>query len=49
MNRPSDEQTPLTPEEVAERLFDHWNDRQEDDSNNEGVEDDDRDDVSDGS
>ena len=41
MSRLPDDPKPLDPADVAEELFVHWNDRQEDDSNNEGVEDDD--------
>lgn len=47
MSRLPDEPKPLDPAEVAEELFVHWNDRQEDDSNNEGVEDDEGEDSGD--
>ena len=41
MSRSPDVPKPLDPADIAEELFVNWNNRQEDDSNNEGVEDDD--------
>lgn len=47
MSRSPDDAKPLDPADIAEELFVNWTNRQEDDSNNEGVEDDDGKDTED--